>query len=42
MLADGFDEQGRFHAPDRITKIFGGDLVSCRWLWGDYYTCSFT
>lgn len=41
-LADGFDEQGRFRAPDRITRIFEGDLVSCRWLWGDYYTCSFT
>ena len=42
MLADGFDEQGGFRAPDRITRIFGGDLVRCRWLWGDYYSCSFT
>lgn len=42
MLADGFDERGKFAAPDRITKIFGGDLVQCRHLWGDYYTCSFT
>ncbi len=43
MLADGFDpETGRFRAPDRITKLFGGDLVGCRHLWSDYYTCSFT
>lgn len=42
MLADGFDAQGRFHAPDSITKIFGGDLGGCRWLWEDYYSCSFT
>jgi hypothetical protein len=42
MIADGFVERGRFGAPERITKIFGGDLVRCRHLWGDYYTCSFT
>lgn len=42
MQADGFDASGRFRAPDRITKLFGGDLVSCRRLWGDYYDCSFT
>lgn len=41
-LADGFDEDGNFSAPARITKLFGGDLVSCRSLWGDYYKCSFT
>ena len=35
MLADGFDKQGRFRAPDRSTKIFGGDLMRCRWLWSD-------
>lgn len=43
MLADGFDARtGKFVAPDRITKLFNGDLVGCRHLWGDYYTCSFT
>lgn len=43
MLADGFDvKTGRFVAPDRITKLFGGDLVGCRRLWRDYYRCSFT
>jgi len=43
MLARGFDpESGRFFAPDRITKLFNGDLVSCRHLWGEYYDCSFT
>jgi hypothetical protein len=43
MLAHGFDlRTGKFHAPDRITKLFEGDLVSCRHLWGDYYHCSFT
>lgn len=43
MLAKGFDQKsGRFYAPDRVTKIFGGDLVSCRHLWGRYYDCSFT
>ena len=43
MQADGWDPASRkFRAPDRITKIFGGDLVACRHLWGDYYDCSFT
>ena len=43
QLADGFDAKtGKFVAPDRITKLFGGDLVRCRSLWGDYYACSFT
>jgi hypothetical protein len=42
MKAHGFDASGRFYAPDRITKLFGGDLVSCRHLWGNYYNCSFT
>lgn len=43
MLADGFDPvTGEFAAPDRITKLFGGDLVSCRPLGGDYFRCSFT
>lgn len=43
MRADGWDPaSGKFRAPDRITKIFGGDLVACRHLWGDYYDCSFT
>jgi hypothetical protein len=43
MLADGFDPKtGKFSAPDRITKLFGGDLVECWPLWGHYYRCSFT
>lgn len=33
---------GKWYAPDRITKLFGGDLVSCDHLWGSYYHCSFT
>jgi hypothetical protein len=43
MLADGFDpDTGEFAAPDRITGLFGGDLVGCRHLWDSYYKCSFT
>lgn len=43
MQADGFDpETGKFAAPDRITKLFYGDLLSCRHLWGNYYKCYFT
>ncbi|WP_010543089.1 hypothetical protein [Sphingomonas elodea] len=42
MLAKGFDAKGRFAAPERVTKLFGGDLVGCRHLWGAYYSCSFT
>ena len=42
MQADGFDASGRFRAPERITRLFGGDLMSCRRLCGDYYDCSFT
>lgn len=43
MLAKGFDAiTGKFSAPDRVTKLFGGDLVSCRHLSGNYYDCSFT
>ena len=43
MLANGFDPKtGKFFAPERVTKIFGGDLVGCRHLWGSYYDCSFT
>lgn len=41
-LAKGFDARGRFSAPERVTKLFGGDLVGCRHLWGAYYSCSFT
>lgn len=43
MRADGFDARtGKFLAPNEVTKLFGGDLVRCRRLWGDYYDCSFT
>lgn len=42
MLAKGFDPKtGKFAAPSRVTKLFGGDLVGCRHLWGSYYDCSF-
>ncbi|MEH3159689.1 MAG: hypothetical protein PGN08_12625 [Sphingomonas taxi] len=43
MLAKGFNPiTGTFAAPERITKLFGGDLVGCRPLVGHYYVCSFT
>lgn len=43
MQADGFDPgTGKFRAPDRVTKLFGGDLVWCRPVWGHYYECGFT
>lgn len=43
MEADGWDEAtGEWRAPEDVTRLFGGDLVSCRRLWGDYYDCSFT
>lgn len=42
MLAQGMDATGRFVAPSRVTRLFGGDLVGCRPLGGDYYLCSFT
>jgi len=43
MLADGFDPKtGKFIVPERVTMLFGGDLVGCRHLWDDYYSCSFT
>jgi len=42
MLAEAFDSRGQFRAPRHITELFGGDLVSCRPLWGDYFHCSFT
>lgn len=42
MLADGWATGGRLRAPDRVTRLFGGDLVRCRRLWADFYVCSFT
>jgi len=43
MLADGFDpETGEFAAPERITKLFYGDIVSCRHVLDSFYNCSFT
>lgn len=43
MLADGFDARtGEFVAPEHITKLFYGDIVSCRHMLGDFYRCSFT
>ena len=43
-LARGFDTAipGGYTAPDRIKKLFGGDMVGCTRLWGDYYRCSFS
>jgi hypothetical protein len=43
MLADGFDsESGEFTAPDRVTKLFYGDIVSCKHMLDSFYSCSFT
>jgi hypothetical protein len=42
MQADGWDASGKFRAPEVITKLFDGDLDSCRHLWGAYYHCGFT
>ncbi|WP_121118084.1 hypothetical protein [Croceibacterium ferulae] len=42
MLADGWIATGQFVAPERITKLFDGDLVSCRPLLKNFYNCSFT
>lgn len=43
MQARGFDPvTSEFAAPEKVTKLFSGDLVSCRHLWGRYYHCSFT
>ena len=43
MLAHGWNAQtGVFVAPERVTKLFYGDLVSCRHLSGKFYQCSFT
>ncbi|MBK5263661.1 MAG: hypothetical protein JJE34_00295 [Alphaproteobacteria bacterium] len=43
MRADGFDPvTGAFHASDSVTKLFGGDLISCHHMWDSYYKCSFT
>jgi len=43
LMADGFDPTtGKFRAPDKITKLFYGDLVTCHRLWGNYLSCSFT
>ncbi len=43
MQANGFDRKtGKFAAPDGVTQLFGGDLIGCDPLWGDYYSCSFT
>ncbi|MEA3038187.1 MAG: hypothetical protein QOE79_700 [Sphingomonadales bacterium] len=43
MSARGFDPvTGKFAAPDKITKLFGGDLLGCSRLSGAYYACAFT
>lgn len=41
--AAGFDPGlGAFKAPDSITRLFGGDLLFCRPMRGDFYRCQFT
>ena len=40
--ARGWDAKGKFYAPERVTKLFGGDLVGCDRLVGFYYYCGFT
>jgi hypothetical protein len=42
MLANERDDRGRSTAPSRVTELFGGDVVGCRRLWGDYFHCGFT
>lgn len=43
MLADGWEpDTGVWRAPNRITKLFDGDLIGCTPLWGHYYHCRFT
>ncbi|HEV2080651.1 MAG TPA: hypothetical protein VGR19_12275 [Allosphingosinicella sp.] len=34
--------RGMGSAPPHVEKLFGGDLVACRWLANHYYSCSFT
>lgn len=41
-LANGWDSSGKFLAPADVTKLFGGDLVSCRRLIDHFYHCGFT
>ena len=41
--AGGFNPTtGQFVAPERITKLFYGDLLFCRHMQGSFYNCSFT
>lgn len=42
MQADGWDAKGKFRAPPPVTQLFGGDIVACNHLSGDYYQCAFT
>lgn len=42
LKAEGFTENGKFSAPDNLKKIFGGDLVFCKNIQGNYYRCWFT
>jgi ABC-type transport system involved in multi-copper enzyme maturation permease subunit len=42
LQAKGFTNGGKFTAPDKIKKIFGGDLVSCKAIYGNFYRCRFT
>jgi hypothetical protein len=38
MLARGFDKDGKFSAPERVTKLFDGDLVGCQRLLGQLFS----
>jgi hypothetical protein len=40
--ARGFTRDGGFTAPPEIRALFGGDLVACRPMSGDFYLCGFT
>ena len=35
-------EAGRFTAPDRVKELFGGDMLRCTQVRGDWFYCSFT
>lgn len=41
-LAQGFTSGGGYTAPAAVHELFGGDIIDCDHLFGDYYECSFT
>ena len=42
LKARGWAEPGAVSAPPGVKELFGGDLVSCRHVEGNYYRCWFT